>query len=104
MNRRYILTLTTGVLLVLSLLLSPSPVLAGKDRTPPTQPTNLHTTAITATSVTLAWNPSTDNSGNFTYRVHMVSPSTGYVYKSDQLHLGLFVAEQHLFVLCLRHR
>lgn len=78
MNRRYFLRLRTGVtavLIVLALLLSPAPVLAGKDRTAPTQPTNLHTTAITATSVTLAWNPSTDNSGSVTYRVHMVSPS-----------------------------
>ena len=78
MNRQYILTLTAraaAVLVILALLLSTSPVLAARDRTPPTQPTNLNTTAITATSVTLAWNPSTDNSGNFTYRVHMVSPS-----------------------------
>ena len=79
MYRRYILTLMTravAVLIVLALLLSPAPVLAAPDRTPPTQPTNLHTTASTATSVTLAWNPSTDNSGKVTYRVHMVSPST----------------------------
>ena len=57
MNRLYFRKLTTQVatvLIVLAVLLSPSPVLAAKDRTPPTQPTNLHTTAITATSVTLA--------------------------------------------------
>ena len=79
MNRLYFLKLTTQfatVLIVLALLLSTSPALAARDRTPPTQPTNLHTTAITATRVTLAWNPSTDNSGNVTYRVRMVSPST----------------------------
>ena len=78
MNRRTILRLTARVavvLVVISLLLSTSPALAARDRTPPTPPTNLNTTAITATSVTLAWNPSTDNSGNVTYRVHMVSPS-----------------------------
>src|ERR1044071_345721 len=76
MNRRYLLTLRTGataVLIVLSLLLSPAPVLAAKDRTPPTTPTNLHTTAITQTSVTLAWNPSTDNSGSVRYRIQMSS-------------------------------
>jgi hypothetical protein len=33
------------------------------DRTPPSQPTNLHVTAVTQTSVSLAWNPSTDNVG-----------------------------------------
>ena len=79
MNRLYFIKLTTQfatVLIVLALILSTSPALAARDRTPPTQPTNLHTTAITATRVTLAWNPSTDNSGNVTYRVRMVSPST----------------------------
>ena len=75
MNKRYLLKWTTGMLIVLSLLLSPSPVLAAKDRTPPTTPTNLHITSTTSTSVTLAWNPSTDNSGSFSYRVHLVSPS-----------------------------
>ena len=37
------------------------------DRTPPSQPTNLHVTAITQTSVTLAWDPSTDNVGVRSY-------------------------------------
>ena len=77
MNRLYFLKLTmqvTAMLIVLALLLSPSPALAGKDRRAPTTPTNLHTTAITQTSVTLAWNPSTDNAGPVTYRVHMASP------------------------------
>jgi chitodextrinase len=40
-----------------------------RDRTPPTTPTNLRITATTQTSVTLAWNASTDNSGNFSYGV-----------------------------------
>jgi chitodextrinase len=40
-----------------------------RDRTPPTTPTNLRITATTDTTVTLAWDPSTDNSGNFSYRV-----------------------------------
>ena len=31
------------------------------DGTPPTQPTNLHVTEVSQTSVTLAWNASTDN-------------------------------------------
>ena len=78
MNRRYIPTWTARaavVLIVLALLLSPSPALAAKDRSAPTTPTNLHTTAITATSVTLAWNPSRDNSGSVRYRIQMVSTS-----------------------------
>lgn len=38
-----------------------------RDRTPPTAPTNLVVTAVTETSVSLAWGPSTDNSGSFSY-------------------------------------
>ena len=37
------------------------------DRTPPTQPTGLRVTAVTQTSVSLAWNPSTDNVGVRSY-------------------------------------
>jgi len=37
------------------------------DTTPPTAPTNFRVTASTDTSVTLAWNPSSDNSGTFYY-------------------------------------
>ena len=36
---------------------------------PPTTPTNLRITASGARSVSLAWNPSTDDSGDFTYRI-----------------------------------
>jgi hypothetical protein len=42
---------------------------ARRDRTPPTTPTNLRVIASTDATVTIAWNPSTDNSGNFSYRV-----------------------------------
>lgn len=38
-----------------------------RDRTPPTAPTNLAAAAITETSITLTWGPSTDNSGSFSY-------------------------------------
>jgi hypothetical protein len=37
------------------------------DRTPPTAPTNVQVTAVTETSVTVAWNPSTDNVGVVSY-------------------------------------
>jgi len=53
--------------LVLALLLAASPVLAAKDQRAPTTPTNLRVTGMTAYSVSLAWNPSTDNSGSVTY-------------------------------------
>lgn len=42
---------------------------AKADRTAPTTPTNLVVTAITENTVSLQWNPSTDNSGKFSYRV-----------------------------------
>jgi chitodextrinase len=41
------------------------------DSTPPTKPGNLRVTAKTLTSVSMAWNASTDNSGSFSYRVHL---------------------------------
>ena len=39
------------------------------DRTPPTTPTNLVVSAVTRTSASLSWQPSTDNSGKFSYKV-----------------------------------
>jgi len=40
-----------------------------KDRTPPTAPTDLQVLNVTSFSVSLAWNPSTDNSGVASYIV-----------------------------------
>jgi hypothetical protein len=40
-----------------------------RDRTKPTAPTNLVVTATTEHSVSLAWGPSTDNSGRFVYHI-----------------------------------
>ena len=64
-----------AVALVLALAVA-GPVAAGKkpppttgDKTPPTTPTNLRVTSLSQTSVTLAWDPSTDNSGSFSYVV-----------------------------------
>ncbi|HEY0700301.1 MAG TPA: fibronectin type III domain-containing protein, partial [Micromonospora sp.] len=37
------------------------------DRTPPSQPTGFTATAVTTTSVTFTWNPSTDNVGVMSY-------------------------------------
>jgi chitodextrinase len=67
--------LGAAVALVLALAVA-GPVAAGKkpspttgDKTPPTTPTNLHATSLSQTSVTLAWDASTDNSGSFSYSV-----------------------------------
>ena len=69
--------------LLLTLVFGTSPALAARDRTPPTKPTNLRVTSKTAHNITLAWNPSTDNSGTFSYQVwvsygftHTVSATT----------------------------
>jgi Fibronectin type III domain len=67
-----------GVALIVVLALAVvGPVAAGKkpppptgDKTPPTTPTNLQAEDLTHTSVTLTWNPSTDNSGSVTYTVY----------------------------------
>src|SRR6185503_9642748 len=37
------------------------------DHIPPTTPTNLQVTAVSPTSVSLSWGPSSDNSGSFFY-------------------------------------
>jgi chitodextrinase len=55
--------------LVCSLLLGAAPASAGRDRTPPTAPSGLRVTTSTTTSVSLAWNGSTDNSSSFWYCV-----------------------------------
>src|SRR5262245_89187 len=49
---------------------------AGKgDRSAPTVPANLTVTAVTDWSATLKWQPSTDNSGKFSYRVRITNLS-----------------------------
>ena len=48
---------------------TPTPVPSGGDHQSPTTPTNLRVTGATAYSVSFAWNPSTDNSGSFVYRI-----------------------------------
>jgi glucose/arabinose dehydrogenase len=55
----------------------PSPTLPvttppSDDHTPPTAPTNVHTTSVTSTSIALAWTASTDNVGVTGYTVYNV--------------------------------
>lgn len=56
-------------LIVLAATVLVSTAGASRDRTPPTTPTNLRITASTETSVSLAWDASRENSGNFWYCV-----------------------------------
>ncbi len=62
---------TTVQILLLAMLFGSSALSAGhfRDRTPPTAPTDLVVTATTEHSVSLAWGPSTDNSGRFSYLI-----------------------------------
>jgi len=65
---------TAAVALLASLLFSGRIAYAGKaDKLAPTAPTNLVVTGITENTVSLKWNPSTDNSGKFSYRVKVNS-------------------------------
>src|SRR6185369_3495276 len=65
---------TATVALLTTLLFSQRTAAAAKaDKSAPTTPTNLVVTAITSNTVSLRWNPSTDNSGKFSYRVKVNS-------------------------------
>jgi chitodextrinase len=65
-----------GVAALVALALLTTSAAAALDRKPPTKPGNLRATAKTLTSVSMAWNASTDNSGNFSYRVRLWNDPT----------------------------
>ena len=75
------------------------------DRTKPTTPTNLRATAITATNVSLAWNPSTDNSGSFTYTVRELNSGQTHAVAQTQTTYtwtGLQPSHSYRFVVFAR--
>ena len=79
MNKHILFWRTAGVAAILVVLVSmfgTSTALAARDRKPPTKPANLRVTSLTPHRVTLAWDPSTDNSGSFTYRIFVSWGST----------------------------
>jgi chitodextrinase len=59
---------------------------AARDSRPPTAPSNLRVTGKTTSSVSLAWNSSTDNSGNFSYRIRH---SGGYEISAPETQTSL---------------
>jgi chitodextrinase len=81
---------TAVVILMLSMVLSAMPVLAAKDFKAPTRPTNLRVTSVSSYNVSLAWNPSTDNSGTFSYRV-VGSDGATYTVPQTQTTFSRFV-------------
>ena len=78
------LTIAIAVLAISTLLLfneriaSAQKTAAKTDRTAPTTPTGLAVTGVTDNTVSLRWNPATDNSGKFSYRVKVKSLTSAY--------------------------
>src|SRR5918994_1793107 len=70
--------LTGLALAACAVLLAPATAAAAAppDRVPPTAPTNPRVQSVTHTRVSLAWNPSTDNSGTVFYDTTLESAST----------------------------
>ncbi len=86
-------------------LFSASGAIAGQDRSAPTKPGNFRVTSKTPFSVSLEWNASSDNSGNFTYT--LASSSGGAVIlpktaKSYTWTSGLYPAKSYQFVIFAR--
>jgi chitodextrinase len=75
------LTLVLALVVVASVNAAKKPPPATGDKTPPTTPTNLRVTNLTQTTVTLAWDPSTDNS-SFSYSV--VKDGQGFTVPQTQ--------------------
>ena len=86
------------ILAVLISLFGTSPALAAQDRKPPTKPANLRVTSLTPHNVTLAWDPSTDNSGTFTYKVFVSWGSTTTLPQTQTTYsVGLVPANTYSF-------
>ena len=68
--------LVAGLIVLVAFAIPATSASAALDSKPPTKPGNLRVTAKTLTSVSMAWNASTDNSGNFSYRVRLWGDST----------------------------
>src|SRR5829696_5357294 len=71
---RFVLRASTCVVLAAALTVAGASAAGARprtqpDHTAPSTPTDLRVTAVTHTSVSLAWNPSTDNSSTFYYIV-----------------------------------
>jgi chitodextrinase len=91
-------------LLTLLLLLCAAFAASARDRSAPTKPGNFRITSQTPFSVSLAWSPSSDNSGNFTYTlassmgaITLPKTATSYTWTS-----GLLPGKFYQFVIFAR--
>ena len=71
LSSRLIIGMTTLTLTAVLLFNGPAASAGKGDRAAPTTPANLTVNAITETTVSLAWQGSTDNSGKFSYKVRI---------------------------------
>jgi hypothetical protein len=69
-------TVSIAAILLLSVIDSAPALAATRDRAAPTKPTNLRVTSLASHNVSLAWNPSSDNSGTLSYRLWVSYGST----------------------------
>jgi chitodextrinase len=60
-----------AVTAIAALTMSAAPASAGVDRKAPSKPGNLRVTATTTTTISIAWDASTDNSGKLSYEMHL---------------------------------
>ena len=81
----------SAILVLLISVFGTSSALAARDRQAPTKPTNLRVTSVSSYNVSLAWNPSTDNSGAFSYKV-VISDGSTYTVPQTQTTFTHFVA------------
>jgi len=81
----------SAILVLLISVFGTSSALAARDRRAPTKPTNLRVTSVSSYNVSLAWNPSTDNSGAFSYKV-VISDGSTYTVPQTQTIFTHFVA------------
>jgi len=89
---------SVAAMFLLSLIGSASAWSAARDRVAPTKPTNLRVTSLTSHNVSLAWNPSSDDSGSLSYRLWA---SYGFTYTLSQalttLSLGVVPSNTYSF-------
>jgi predicted phage tail protein len=65
------------------------PAQAAADSTPPTVPAGLRSTSATSNSVSLAWTPSTDRSGEVSYRIYVNGARRGDTTQTTHTEAGL---------------